>query len=57
MPKGKGKGKRSSSFDATEVTNGGNGVNGHIVNGGGVDHNNGVGGRDDSSVESTQVNP
>ena len=37
MPKGKGKGKRSSSFDASEITNGS-----HVANGNG-DHN-GVGG-------------
>ena len=37
MPKGKGKGKRSSSFDASEVANGNHAVNG----GGGADHGNG----------------
>ena len=42
MPKGKGKGKRSSSFDASEVANGNHAVNG----GGGSDLGNGaVGGK------------
>ena len=40
MPKGKGRGKRSSSFDASEVAANGN----HVVNGVG-DLSNGVGGK------------
>ena len=52
MPKGKGKGKRSSSFDASEVTNGN-----HAVNGGGEDDlNNGLVGVKKKRVENGSRN-
>ena len=52
MPKGKGKGKRSSSFDASEVANGNHTVNG----GGGPDPLNGLSGGKKKRMENGSSN-